>query len=402
MKKIHAVIALAIWSALLVFIDLGGFFASPPHYLLAPLRRLSDDDYRDPGPEILPEMSGDDAATAARIGAREAQRLRHARAQFLKSRGRDTPSSCLPDGRLGSDERDAWMMAGRSTAKGALLPLTAEVQGAIWDHQHPADCKSASFFVWKLWNSGLGADIHTYAQALAFAMASGRVLLVDTNEAWWYALDKQPSSIECFFVPPSSCTLADAGPAILITPRYQWSPRYKKVVAALGRPVRPYPQQPRTVGSTLRAVGSVGNPWSTVPRAEWQAYGYQWWMAQASRYLLRMPQPWLRAALRRWVDETFPGGVPPKMIGMHVRHGDKYKEMQLLPLSLYMDHAEKLRAAEPDLVDIFVSTEDPKVLNETAFYTSRGWRFHWCDHFRSNAGSPMDYAMLMGPSLLGE
>eukprot|EP01059_Diplonema_ambulator_P008710 TRINITY_DN18390_c0_g1_i1.p1 TRINITY_DN18390_c0_g1~~TRINITY_DN18390_c0_g1_i1.p1 ORF type:complete len:481 (+),score=42.97 TRINITY_DN18390_c0_g1_i1:95-1537(+) len=364
---------------------------------------LTEKDLIPPGPE--PDTTSANSIGGFELGWElerwEARRLKHTQADYLMNKKKvDRAFKCLPDGLKGVDSKDAWKSRVRSSDARKVLPLTEEVQAALWEHQHPKNCKTAKFLVWRLWNTGLGADLHTLAQALGFAMASGRVLLIDTSAVWWYAMDRHPASFECFFVPPSSCKLSDAGNATVLMSSWTYNrkqqrmqPTHRMSVVESGN---------RTVANPIRRAGDVGNRWSSIPRKEWSQYGYQWWMAQTIRYLLRKPQPWFQKRLEEWFKKTFPSGVPKKMIGMHVRHGDKYKEMKLVPLATYIEEARALRKVEPDLVDIFVSTEDPTVLQETKVYEAEGWRFHWTDNFRSNDGSPNDYAMLVGPSMLGE
>eukprot|EP01065_Artemidia_motanka_P052519 TRINITY_DN9508_c0_g1_i2.p1 TRINITY_DN9508_c0_g1~~TRINITY_DN9508_c0_g1_i2.p1 ORF type:complete len:483 (+),score=162.92 TRINITY_DN9508_c0_g1_i2:276-1724(+) len=332
------------------------------------------------------------------------RRLLRLRQETVGKQGMRSLRTCLPKG-ADPDADLQWDTPDYADALGrGSWPQTAETQRLLWRHQHPTDCRKARFLVWRLWNAGLGADLHTYAQALMFAVKTGRVLVVDTEAVWWYAADRDPSSIECFFLPPSNCTLDDAADVVTLLPRHlgiQWSPRYRKMLpASKRRPIRK--DGPRSVGNPIdRLVGDVSNAFDSSPYPEWVELGYQWRVGQAVRYLLRHPQPWFRQRYNEWVRQTFPGGPPAKMIGIHVRHGDKHKEMKLLPLSAYMRAAERMRREDPSLRDVFVSTEDPQVLVDARAYVPR-WRFHWTEHVRSNEGSPKDYAMLIGPSTLAE
>ena len=332
------------------------------------------------------------------VSAWEAERVRSARNTYFRKKAMTGPMACLPDGEPmeGLMSLDEYLEGiGEKT-----LPQTKEAQRRVFLHQHPQNCKNSSFLVWKMWNTGLGADLHTLAQALGFAISSNRVLLVDDSALWWYAMDRSPSSIECFFERISNCTLADAGEVEILTPTYSYDTHLKKVIPKH----RPKVKQNtiRSVGNPLRLAGDLGNKWSSVPFPDMAHYGYQWWMSQSSRYILRKPRSWLAKRYDLWVDRVFPEGVPPRMIGIHVRHGDKYKEMRLLPLSSYMQHAAALRKKEPNLTAVFLSTEDDAVLNDAKEYEKQGWTFFWTKHARHNRGSPMDYALHVGPSMLAE
>eukprot|EP01064_Diplonema_japonicum_P012334 TRINITY_DN19819_c0_g1_i1.p1 TRINITY_DN19819_c0_g1~~TRINITY_DN19819_c0_g1_i1.p1 ORF type:complete len:492 (+),score=83.55 TRINITY_DN19819_c0_g1_i1:37-1476(+) len=369
------------------------YFDPPP--LLNPKDLIS------PGKDPEEEDKGNE--TGWTVEEWEKQRLRFTRAEYLVNvKQRDRAYKCLPDGKRAVDYPSAWKSRVRNPNSEKLLPLTEEVQQAIYAHQHPKDCRANStrFVVWRLWNTGLGADLHTLAQAIGYAMATERVLLIDTSETWWYAMDRYPASLECFFIPPSNCKLSDAGDRAVLMPPWVLNRKTNRMMPSTRLTIKK--EGPRSVSNPLRKSGDVGNKWSLIPRLRWRQYGYQWWMAQTVRYLLRQPQPWFQEKFKKWVDETFPNGVPNKMIGMHVRHGDKYKEMKLIELPEYLKAAAELREKEPDLRHIFLSTEDPGVLEESKNYEKEGWIFHWTKNNRSNVGSPMDYAMLVGPSMLGE
>jgi len=64
-------------------------------------------------------------------------------------------------------------------------------------------------------------------------------------------------------------------------------------------------------------------------------------------------------------------GIPPcGTVSMHIRHGDKSKEMKLFPLELYLKKLDSLRedGKFPALLTvplpIFVSTEDGEVIRK--------------------------------------
>jgi hypothetical protein len=67
----------------------------------------------------------------------------------------------------------------------AQLPGTAKLLRIIYDHQHPSDCSNATFLVYKHpRHLGMGAMVDYLADAMAWAMAEGRVLLLDYQSPW--------------------------------------------------------------------------------------------------------------------------------------------------------------------------------------------------------------------------
>lgn len=73
----------------------------------------------------------------------------------------------------------------QGSGPGAQLPGTAVVQALIYAHQHPADCSKARFLVYQHpGHLGLGALLDYLSDALAWAWAEERVLLIDYPSSW--------------------------------------------------------------------------------------------------------------------------------------------------------------------------------------------------------------------------
>lgn len=71
--------------------------------------------------------------------------------------------------------------------------------------------------------------------------------------------------------------------------------------------------------------------------------------------------------------------TPPRhMICIHVRHGDKVKEMKLLALRKYLDAAERMRKETPSLTSIFILSNDKHVYEAMSSpeITNR-WKVYW-------------------------
>ena len=47
------------------------------------------------------------------------------------------------------------------------LPMTREMQAILFLHQNPMNCLDKRFLIWKMFNSGLGNDLHILSWALA-------------------------------------------------------------------------------------------------------------------------------------------------------------------------------------------------------------------------------------------
>ena len=258
---------------------------------------------------------------------------------------------------------------------GSLAPLTASVQQAIFAHQHrlAAACASASF-VSGYFFSGLGSVLHVSGSLLAYGLESGKIFLWHPRSGGEHttpAMCGSSTSLECYFVAPSNCT--------------RWA----------------------SAANTEVMVGGIEPAWNTalVPsvfdrqlqrleRGLSSTQRKSWWRAQAAAYLVRLNAPTLAAIfeLRRKTSATLPAflagiekfelnqsraifPLPAGTISAHVRHGDKFKEMALVPWSSYAKAAVLLQDTNPlrFAKAVFVSTEDPSVLMESATLPSPPW-----------------------------
>jgi hypothetical protein len=79
----------------------------------------------------------------------------------------------------------AWVASNTQRQGRMQLPGTAELQQIIYNHQHPSDCSNAKFLVYKHpGHLGLGAMVDYLADAMAWALAEARVLLLDYQSPW--------------------------------------------------------------------------------------------------------------------------------------------------------------------------------------------------------------------------
>jgi hypothetical protein len=81
---------------------------------------------------------------------------------------------CAPDH---SWPQDTWVKSDQSGMYGiqGMLPHTARVQQAIWEHQHPSDCSKAKFLLYRHpalgeGSNGIGSVLHLTTTALQLAM----------------------------------------------------------------------------------------------------------------------------------------------------------------------------------------------------------------------------------------
>eukprot|EP00276_Gloeochaete_wittrockiana_P010782 CAMPEP_0184648108 /NCGR_PEP_ID=MMETSP0308-20130426/5186_1 /TAXON_ID=38269 /ORGANISM="Gloeochaete witrockiana, Strain SAG 46.84" /LENGTH=399 /DNA_ID=CAMNT_0027079689 /DNA_START=86 /DNA_END=1282 /DNA_ORIENTATION=+ len=234
-----------------------------------------------------------------------------------------------------------------------------EALHALWLHQNPPDCSKAKFLMYPEpeGGSGIGSSLTLKAGMLTYAIAAGRVLVPARNQWPWGTCTH--GGMDCLFMPLSWCTeetyqndpFLEIGS--VLDEMEKW--RLVKAVHVANMPAKTH------------EVILKGMP----PFAD--KHGLHFWRMVALRYLVRpnlstkQVVSYVRSSLQ----------LPRPIINIHVRHGDKGQEMELLPLSKYMAYAQQI-ANETGVHDVFLSTEDPTVIAEAqALQTNSNntWRF---------------------------
>ena len=224
-------------------------------------------------------------------------------------------------------------------------PFTLEMQAALRKHQFPDECAGKRFAV--LENSpwaGIGSLVHTATVALAWAYNNGYILIYETDFGssvahGEYCQDHR--NLECFFSPLSSCA-PNAGSVVVTVTQLDGHNRREEL--------------PRGWRDRLLDSGYDRDP-------------LHWWRAQGAAFVMRLnarTASWLQAKRQAAVTAGYmPAIMPADTISIHVRHGDKHREMTLRSWREHLAEAKRL-VADRQLKNpvIFLSTEDPEVIKE--------------------------------------
>jgi hypothetical protein len=310
------------------------------------------------------------------------------------------------DAKLYSPEgqaHDAWRLLSREQ----IAPLTAEAQRLILTRQFPAaGCANARFLI-SHGNGpgGIGSHLHVATLHLSYALDENRVFL------WSESVGRDHSdgetcpgmlNLECFFQAPSSCTLDNALASGADTIEVKEDASERLGIAAFHVP------------AAMKALWEQ----STRPAPHAMELKY-WWRAQGAAFLARFNNETIEALLalrtnRSAIVASFGAGAAPphpksSMVGpgwpptrdadiaagkqmaeafpfergmtsMHVRHGDKGREMTLVADEAYFAAAESLVLLNPMGLTraAFISTEDPATI-VSATQERRGWAMMWYD-----------------------
>ncbi|KAI5478735.1 hypothetical protein MNV49_004660 [Pseudohyphozyma bogoriensis] len=259
-----------------------------------------------------------------------------------------------------------------------LAPLTKWTQNYIHEWQNPPlhECSDKTFYLLELgpdahhdWH-GLGSAVHLFGWALRSALDSGAILAWGEDPLGKIFFDDAcvvdgVRSMDCVFEPVTHC------------PRSSFK---KTIVGGIF-------DHPEALGgkNSARTVPTVFaeklRETLLVPlTASAQTY---WWRGQAAAYTLRLNRASLKYLAELRLNETehysisfdgtgkqqkgtMPWPLPPGTSNMHVRHGNKGQEMNLVPFKDYVVAGERLAALNPLYYwkGAFVSSEDPAVFEE--------------------------------------
>ncbi|KAF3118437.1 hypothetical protein TWF703_005954 [Orbilia oligospora] len=303
---------------------------------------------------------------------------------------------------------DEWLQFIKDQDDAAMPPFTKFAQEYIynWQHPDPSDCKNRKFLVLHHNRdiNGLGTVVHGTGWVLGLAMRHGRILIYDDEVSPgqnFLEPDCQASgvrSLDCIFLPLSSCSSTHhlTEDNHLKLESYWRIPLHINMSAAAVPPL---------FGQMLK---------NNFPEMHPDAMKY-WWRSQAAAYMMRMNRPALERlkALRlddvqntavthsstgELVDAKVPFPLPDGSFSMHVRHGDKGIEMELIPFRKYVDRAEEYAAMNMIMTKktCFISTEDIGVIEEAKQIgnawispnttSNPNWTWIWSNIPRINGG----------------
>jgi len=242
----------------------------------------------------------------------------------------------------------------------------------LWLHQHPADCSKRNALVYMhdraYW--GFAANVHFMTVAFNYALAFNRTFLAMESDHWNYGGRDCRYGWHCYFQPLSRCSERDV-----------WEPYTVPIRLDHWWDHRGYLYRIDTEDARTLHYGNVDGPWQEVignrrgphggPVRQWipelfRHKGLLWWRAQLTRYLMR-PKGWVlgyinqrRHALSLPASPLAASGV----IGLHVRRGDKsYDQYQGSFFGSIDSYISKARLLNPQATTLFVSTDDPAVID---------------------------------------
>jgi len=251
------------------------------------------------------------------------------------------------------------------SAKGKELLLK------IWQNQfcHPFRCKKRTLDLpSRVDHSGIGHRLIQEAHTLQTAIANNRILRVAFGG--WYYCDKSICPAEssvCYFEPVHNCSNITSEDAL-----------------AERNLIKDFLVNIAGSREHLWLWGNYNFKDSLWPCLESSPLsGYEdnrFYHSALATYFMSQPQRWLLDEVEN-TRRTL--GLTKDYIAMHVRHGDKWKEMALVSFDRYMAIVMK---NYPKNTTVLIMTSDQQVIDDTVLYPD--YQFVWTDYPRYYATSP--------------
>ncbi|CAI5481154.1 unnamed protein product [Closterium sp. Yama58-4] len=280
---------------------------------------------------------------------------------------------------------------------------------------------------------GIGAQINWLTGALAEAVKENRIMVITYYERADHegCKGRDRARWSCYFAPETTEECRRRAEALAGDKRAVLNGLVTFSGGRFPKPTRFFLYDPPSLW---------GRPWQHMQRSvevngrligRTNVDARRWWFAQATRYLMRYRSPRLchlanrarHAAFGRevaqqaaaaladgWPEahltpkklakhrkryqglepvwEAVRGaGVGRRYVAVHVRQGDKSSEMRLLPLSAYLELAEKARRNFPDVTAMWLSTEMEDVVQEATRLLSPRWAVKYTQFPRQGAAN---------------
>ena len=219
-----------------------------------------------------------------------------------------------------------------------------EVQKKIYENQFVKNCSERNFLVMLDWDGGIGALIHGIGTFLAKAMNLNRTLIYYPNYRYMNLhmskeKCKDKLGFDCFIHPITSCKFTA-----------KEIDSNKKRFLRLGF----FKGFSRTIpNSIIPIIEKSGTP---------KELYFYYWRLQATYFVLR-----LNEETEKLVNEIRNKAlVNPKDhydVMIHVRHGDKHKEMKLINTKDYVYPLEIISKLLQKKLSVFVSSDDQEAID---------------------------------------
>jgi hypothetical protein len=237
-----------------------------------------------------------------------------------------------------------------------LSPLTRWTQSFIYNHQHPSTCDKSRLLISDGHGWGFGSEMHVIGAHLAYAIQNDLVLVLSPKTCANFPTSGGcPEGCLCMLHPITHC---GNDKEIFNDPMI---PHIKSEMFNVGSVL------PDVIVKKLKANFSSNSMT--------QAQIKYWWRGQSAAYLMRLNNKTMEIIYNLRHKQNFhyitggghvPFPLPPGTISAHIRGGDKFIEMTLVPASEYIEAIQKLITTMPNSFSrvIYASGDDQASIDE--------------------------------------
>jgi hypothetical protein len=244
-----------------------------------------------------------------------------------------------------------------------LEPLSTLARNISFHQQYQCDLPLARFQFYNM--HGLGSDLHIWSQAICNGMEHG--FRIRTGFPWlWYD--------------QSDCAIAarenddNKGTTSVLTCYFPQS----ELLCPNDINV--------TIHQDMNKIDTKNRHRTFVPHScplLSNKYGLSEFRAATTEFLFTKVSPIVQNEAERQARLVFGATIPKNLITVQIRWGDKYTEMTLVPIEEYIDAVKSILLlrqskttatyADAEEVNIFLSTEDPRAVQEFRQFAGKNW-----------------------------
>ena len=258
-----------------------------------------------------------------------------------------------------------------------LAPLTRWTQSYIYNHQFVSDCSKVKIVVSDGFDSGFGAQMHVTGAMLGYAIEKGYIMILSPYSCKYFTdVSRCDKGCSCLFRPISSC---DYNSLVNTTSHLNKITSFSEILD--GGVIRENFNNDEVVRYTVPTVLKVALR-SKLPSMTDDQIRY-WWRAQSIAFIMRLNNATLRAVSRMRHQQSLhyvsrkaklPFPLPSTSISIHIRGGDKYREMSLVSPYRYIQAVLDIFKQMPMSYSsrtLFVSADDENSLQEARQYAEK-------------------------------
>jgi hypothetical protein len=252
------------------------------------------------------------------------------------------------------------------------LTVLSPIAKLMVSHQSNCTLPLGNYF-WRKKIFGLGSDLHVWSAALCNAIEDGlRIRTHNVNPWVWVdskqcnADDVQLSTLSCYF-PHAELQC----------------PEDRKQLSSL---LEDSPFETLGLSVLHGAVNfNISNPihfkCNKSPTSPMNVYSKTEWRAAGTEALFSRVSPLVQKEAERQLNLVFPSGkVPPDLITVHMRWGDKKFENKVSGIDETLDGIRKIRLKRGDDLNhptsILLCTEDPKAVMAFQMAAPKHWKIY--------------------------